>query len=459
MVAISLMTAVQITPDRLARYDVPGPRYTSYPTVPYWKAPFGAAEYREALRELARLEQDPVSVYVHLPFCGYRCHYCGCNVAVATRTDVVDRYLDRVEQELDLVTGIVGHGRRVLQLHLGGGTPNHLTVGQFGRLVQMLERRFAFASNVERSVEADPRLVTREQVQALRAFGFQRISYGVQDFDPVVQAAIGRMQPEAVVRTAVELSREAEFEGINIDLIYGLPQQTTARFARTLEAALALTPDRIACYSYAHVPQVRHNQRLIDASALPSREEKLQLFRMAVDAFTGSGYEWIGMDHFARPADDLAVAARERRLHRDFMGYTTRPAPHLLAFGMSAIGDVAGRFVQNVPRTGAYQRVLDDGELPVERGHRLTDDDWHRRHAILNLMCNLELPHHLVPPPEEESHARLRALVEDGLIAAQSDRYEVTPIGRYFLRNVAMALDAYLPQQLPAARPVFSRTV
>jgi oxygen-independent coproporphyrinogen III oxidase len=452
-------TAVQISPDRLARYDVPGPRYTSYPTVPAWKAPFGAEEYREALRELARLEQDPVSVYVHLPYCGYRCHYCGCNVTVATRTAVVNRYLDRVEREIELATGIVGRGRRVVQLHLGGGTPNLLTVEQLARLVQMLERRFAFASSAERSVEADPRLATRDQVEALRALGFHRISYGVQDFDPVVQAAIGRMQPEAVVRTAVELAREAEFEGINIDLIYGLPEQTAARFARTLETALALAPDRVACYSYAHVPQVRHNQRLIDTSALPSREDKFHLFRMAVDAFTGSGYEWIGMDHFARPADDLAVAARERRLHRDFMGYTTRPAPHLLAFGMSAISDVAGRFVQNVPRTGEYQRVLDAGEFPVERGHRLSDDDRQRRHAILNLMCNLELPHHLVPSPEEESHARLRPLVEDGLIAPRLDRYEVTPIGRYFLRNVAMALDAYLPQQLAEARPVFSRTV
>jgi oxygen-independent coproporphyrinogen-3 oxidase len=207
------------------------------------------------------------------------------------------------------------------------------------------------------------------------------------------------------------------------------------------------------------VPQVRHNQRLIDPAALPSREDKFHLFRMTVDAFTGSGYEWIGMDHFARRADDLALAARERRLHRDFMGYTTRPAPHLLAFGMSAIGDVAGRYVQNVPRTGEYQRVLDAGELPVERGHRLSDDDRSRRRAILQLMCNLELPYDLVPPPEEESHARLRALLDDGLITAHHDRYLVTPIGRYFLRNVAMALDGYLPQQLAGARPVFSRTV
>jgi oxygen-independent coproporphyrinogen-3 oxidase len=459
MVTMSRMATVELAPGHLARYDVPGPRYTSYPTVPAWKGPFGAAEYRDALRALARLEQDPVSVYVHLPFCGYRCHYCACTVTIATRTNVVDRYLDQVERELDLVTAIAGHGRRVLQLHLGGGTPNVLTVGQFGRLRDMLERRFAFAHAAERSVEADPRRVTGEQLDALRACGFQRISYGVQDFDPVVQAAIGRPQPEAVVRDAVELAREAGFEEINIDLVYGLPEQTAERFERTLDAALALRPDRVACYSYAHVPQVRPNQRLIDAAALPSPGEKFHLFRMAVDAFTGSGYEWIGMDHFARPTDALALAARERRLHRDFMGYTTRPAPHLLAFGMSAIGDVAGRYVQNVPRTGEYQRVLDAAELLVERGHRLSVDDLSRRRAILHLMCNLELPYGLVPPPEEESHARLRPLLDDGLITAHNERYEVTPIGRYFLRNIAMALDVYLPQQLAAARPVFSRTV
>jgi oxygen-independent coproporphyrinogen-3 oxidase len=453
------MTAIRIEPARLARYDVPGPRYTSYPTVPAWRAPFGAAEYRQALQDLAGLAEDPVSVYVHLPFCGYRCHYCACTVTLATRADVVDRYLDHVERELELVTGIAGRKHPVLQLHLGGGTPNQLAVGQLERLVEMLEARFAFDRSAERSVEADPRLATRHGTEALRALGFRRISYGVQDFDPAVQAAIGRPQPEAVVREAVELARAAGFAGVNIDLIYGLPLQSPSRFARTLESALELAPDRVACYSYAHVPDARHNQRLIDAATLPSREQKFELFQMAVEAFVGAGFEWIGMDHFARPADDLAAAARERRLHRDFMGYTTRPAPHLLGFGMSAIGDVAGCFVQNVPRTGAYQRALEAGALPVERGHRLSDDDQRRRRAILNLMCSLELPHRLVPLPEEDGHERLRPLVAEGLLAAHADRYEVTPLGRYFLRNIAMALDAYLPRQRPGTRPRFSRTV
>jgi oxygen-independent coproporphyrinogen-3 oxidase len=448
-----------ISPALLARYDVPGPRYTSYPTVPAWTAPFGPADYREALGELRRLDGDPVSVYVHLPFCEYRCHYCACNVTVAKRSSAADGYLDRVERELDLVTEALGRKRRVVQLHLGGGTPNFLTATQFSRLSELLEHRFAFASGGERSLEADPRLVTREQLVTLRELGFQRISYGVQDFDPVVQVAIGRVQPAAVVTEAVELAREVGFEGVNVDLIYGLPEQTAARFERTLGAALALGPDRIACYNYAHVPQVRANQRLVDPSALPSREEKFHLFRMAVEAFTGGGYEWIGLDHFARPGDSLTRAARERWLHRDFMGYTTRATPHLLAFGMSAIGDVAGRLVQNVPRTGQYQRVVDQGELPVERGHRLTYDDRSRRRAILHLMCNLELPFRLLPPPVDESHLRLQPLLDDGLIAAGSGTYEVTPAGRWFLRNIAMTLDAYLPRQVAASRPVFSRTV
>jgi oxygen-independent coproporphyrinogen-3 oxidase len=452
------MPTDRVPSDLIARYDTPGPRYTSYPTVPAWKA-FAPGDYREALVELAGAESEAVSLYVHIPFCGYRCHYCACNVTLAARPDLADDYLDRLERELDLVTEIVGRHRRPLQLHLGGGTPNFLTLPQFSRLTRMLESRFAFGREVERSLEADPRLVTREQLATLRDLGFRRISFGVQDFDPAVQAAIGRRQPEALVREAVELARETGLQGVNIDLIYGLPEQTATRFEHTLQAALALEPDRVACYNYAHVPRVRHNQRLIDATALPSRDDKFHLFQMAVEAFTGNGYEWIGLDHFARQDDELACAAREGRLGRDFMGYTTRTTPHLLGFGMSAIGDIAGRFVQNVPRTGQYERDLDRGEFPVARGLRLSEDDKARRRAILRLMCNLNLPYRLLPPPVDESVGRLKPLVDDGLITAANERYEVTSLGRWFLRNIAMALDAYLPRQVVEGRPVFSRTV
>ena len=453
------MPTAQVPPDLIARYDTPGPRYTSYPTVPAWKRPFGPAEYRDALLDLAGTESEAVSIYVHIPFCGYRCHYCACNVTVAGRPEAADNYLDHLERELDLVTEILGRHRRPRQLHLGGGTPNFLTPAQSSRLSRMLESRFAFEPELERSLEADPRLVTREQLTRLRELGFRRISFGVQDFDPTVQTAIGRPQPEAVVREAVELAREAGFVAINIDLVYGLPNQTVTSFQQTLRAALVLRPERVACYNYAHVPRVRHNQRLIDVSALPSREDKFHLFQLAVEAFTGNGYEWIGLDHFALEDDELARSAREGWLRRDFMGYTTRTAPHLLAFGMSAIGDIAGRFIQNVPRTGQYQRELDRGELPVERGHRLSDDDKARRLAILRLMCHLDLPYRMLPPPADQSAARLQPLVDDGLITRAGERYEVTSLGRWFLRNIAMALDAYLPQQVAEARPVFSRTV
>jgi oxygen-independent coproporphyrinogen III oxidase len=453
------MPDAPVPAELIARYDVPAPRYTSYPTVPAWTAPFGPDDYRAALAELAEAEGESLALYVHIPFCEYRCHYCACNVTLARRREVADGYLDRLERELDLVTEVLGRHRRPQQLHLGGGTPNFLTVGQSNRLAGMLESRFALGTEVERSIEADPRLVSPEQLAGLRELGFTRISFGVQDFDPVVQAAIGRLQPEAGVRQAVELARETGFEGVNVDLVYGLPSQTPARFERTLRETLALRPDRIACYNYAHVPALRPNQRLIDAGSLPSREEKFQLFRMAVDAFTGGGYQWIGLDHFAREDDELARAAREGRLRRDFMGYTTRATGHLLGFGMSAIGDVAGRFVQNVSRTGQYQRLLDRGELPVERGHRLSDDDKVRRLAILRLMCQLDLPYRMLPAPADESVTRLRPLVDDGLVAEAGEGYQVTPLGRWFLRNIALALDAYLPRQAARDRPVFSRAV
>lgn len=452
------MPRLQIPPHLIARYDTSGPRYTSYPTVPAWKGPFGPADYRAALVDLAGAESDALALYVHVPFCEHRCHYCACTITLARRRDIADVYLDRLEREIELVTQILGRRRRLLQIHLGGGTPNFFTPAQLRRLSEMLHHCFVFGPEGEASLEADPRLVTREQLATARDLGFRRISFGVQDFDPVVQIAIGRHQPEPVVRDALELARETGFESVNIDLIYGLPEQTVVSFERTLQATLELHPDRVACYNYAHVPRVRTNQRLIDASALPAPLEKFHLFQMAVETFTGSGYQWIGLDHFAREDDELTRAASEGWLRRDFMGYTTRTSPHLLGFGMSAIGDVAGRFVQNVPRTGKYQRELDEGKLPVERGHRLSDDDRTRRAAILRLMCNLDLPYAMLPPPADRTAGLLQPLLDDGLISRAREGYKVTWLGRWFLRNIAMALDAYLPE-LDDARPAFSRTV
>ncbi len=459
------MSDVIITPDLLARYNKPGPRYTSYPTVPAWTESFGEAEYREALADVAACPDDTISVYVHLPFCAEHCAYCGCNATVTRRAEVVDVYLDRVERELAIVTPLLGGKRRVVQLHWGGGTPNFLNEAQMTRLVGMLSDHFAIDWAGEISLEIDPRIVTVEQLAQIRALGFNRISMGVQDINPEVQAAIGRIQPFAQTAKLYRACRDLGFTGVNLDLVYGLPLQTPETFGETLQAIGDLRPDRIAYFSYAHVPWVKPRQKLIDATKLPDAFTKFSLFRMAIDSLAEAGYDWVGMDHFALRDDDLAVAARELRLHRNFMGYTTRPAPHMLAFGMSSIGELAGRFAQNEPHLGRYQKMIDAGQLPIVKGYKLTDDDLLRRMVILHLMCNLELPYTLtrarfgvdLREALGEDLERMEAYVEDGFIDLLPDRVQVTPLGRFFVRLLAMELDAHLVKT--AQKQVFSKTV
>ena len=446
-----------ITPELLERYDRPGPRYTSYPPIPNWSDRFGEADYREALAELAG-GSDPVAVYVHLPFCVERCWYCGCNATVTPRQEVQRAYVDRLERELAMVGGALGGRRVARQIHWGGGTPNYLPSEQIDRLLELLGRHFEPASGAELSIEIDPRVSSPAQLEFLRQAGFQRISFGVQDLDPGVQAAMGRVQPEAILRELHAAGRGLDFHSINFDLVYGLPRQTADSFRRTLDAVIELSPDRIACFGYAHVPWARANQRRIDAGLLPGRQERFALFQLAVETLTAAGYHWIGLDHFARPADELSVALAEGRLRRNFMGYLPDPAPHLLAFGTSGIGDVAGRFVQNDPALGRYQRGIDAGRLPVVKGHRLSPDDQVRRRAIERLMCTLELPYALFPPPASAGDPLepFRPFADEGFIALGRDRLRVTPLGRYFLRNLCMVLDAYL---VPGGTPRFSRTV
>jgi oxygen-independent coproporphyrinogen-3 oxidase len=433
--------------------------------VPFWSQSFGVAEYRAALRDVADAPAEPLALYVHLPFCLSRCHYCGCNATVTKRAVVVDAYLDRVEREVELVTQTLGCGQRVVQLHLGGGTPNFLMTHQLNRLMGLLRGHFQIAAGAELLIECDPRIGSREQLEVLRGLGFNRVSFGVQDVDPLVQAAIGRIQPLHRTQELVTVSRELGFESVNLDLVYGRPSQMPDRFARTLEAALALLPDRLACFSYAHVPWMHANQKRIDTTLLPAAHVKFGLFEQAIVTLRAAGYSWIGLDHFARFDDELALAQRERRLFRNFMGYTVMPATHLLAFGTSAIGEVAGRFVQNNPKLGAYQKSLDDHRLPVVRGHRLSNDDRLRREVILHLMCNLELPYALTSerfgapldvllPDEFE---RLRAYRAEGFIDELPDRLVVTELGRYFLRVLCMELDAY--HDLARDGPRFSKAI
>lgn len=454
-----------IASELVERYNRPGPRYTSYPTVPVWSHTFGATAYQQALYDLAALPNEVLSLYVHLPFCVARCAYCGCNATVTRKPAVVDTYLDCIERELDLVTAIIGRQRRVVQLHWGGGTPNFLDVAQTRRLYQALATRFVIEPEGEISVEVDPRIAARERLENLRTLGFNRISLGVQDFDPFVQMAIGRMQSTEVTVDTYNICRELAFTSVNLDLVYGLPGQTAFSFERTLQQLIDLGPDRIACFNYAHMPSLRPNQKRVDTTYMPDPLEKFDFFRLAVETLTEAGYEWLGMDHFARSDDELSVAARARQLHRNFMGYTTRPATQMLAFGMSAISELVDRYVQNDAKLGNYQQAVMAGQFPIVRGYYLSADDRLRRAAINSLMCNFELPYNLSVPgyaptvaaalgPELE---RLRPYADEGFLSFAADRIVVTTLGRFFIRNICMELDAYLGAE--HNRGHFSRTV
>lgn len=453
---LTIDDAPQVPSGLLAKYDTAGPRYTSYPTVPAWSTAFADDEYRRALR-VAGASGTPLAVYAHFPYCAAKCYYCGCNALTTSRPETIDRYLDDLEAELDMVVGELGRSHRTAQMHWGGGTPNLLDERQLARAFTLFAARFRFTDDVELSVEADPRLVTRDQLRTLRALGFARISFGVQDLDRDVQEAIGRLQSPALVRDVCEAARDAGFEGLNIDLIYGLPRQTAETFARTIEQAVALRPDRVACFGYAHLPAQRAHQKVIDEAELPDASTRAALFQQAVNAFTAAGYAWIGLDHFARHDDPLAVAQREGRLHRNFMGYTTMPAAHLVGVGMSAISDAGGAFAQNDHKLGAWRERIHEGRLATVRGHWLSDDDRARQEAILQLMCNLQLPYDALPIPLDELRRRFAPFEADALAEFGVDRVSVTPMGRFFIRNMAMELDAYLPGQQGQGR--FSRTV
>ncbi len=450
---------------RMERHTTTLPRYTSYPTVPFWDSGFGEADYVEALDEAGTTPERPLSVYVHLPFCGKRCYYCGCNAVAGHRTETVDRYLERLSWEIEGVVDRIGAHRSVTQLHWGGGTPNFLTDEQTVRLFGMLARAFHLEADAEISIEMDPRVATPSQPPLLKALGFNRLSMGVQDFDARVQAAIGRIQPESDTVSLLDGARAAGFESVNFDLVYGLPYQTPESFGRTLRRVVELAPDRVATFSYAHLPHLRRIQQAVDATGLPEPRAKLELFLDTVDAFEAAGYQWIGFDHFAHPDDELSVAARERRLLRNFMGYTTHAAPDQVAFGMSGIGCIAGRFVQNDAGLKSWEESLEAGHFPVVRGHRLSDDDRLRSHVIQHLMCNLELPDDLTVDSfggtlQELLGPDLPGLepyVDEGFLHRTSRGWEVTTTGRFFLRNVASTFDPYLVRA--AERPMFSSTV
>lgn len=458
-------TAVHVDLDLVRRYNRPGPRYTSYPTAPHFSADYGSADFERDL--VAEGSETPLSLYVHLPFCRSLCYYCGCHMKVTQRPEVIERYLDALKREIDLVARRLTPGRPVVQVHWGGGTPTYLTPDQIADVGAWLHDRFTIASDAEISLEADPRGLTEARVAAAAAAGFNRISIGVQDVDATVQEAIHRVQPVALVDQAVRWSRRHGFQSVNFDLVYGLPHQTAERFAHTIDVVRRLAPDRIALFSYAHVPSLKKHQRLISTDDLPAPDEKLRIFKMATERLTGpAGYRFIGMDHFARPDDELAVAQDRGELHRNFQGYSTRAGADVVAFGVSGISQLDGAYAQNVKGLPAYYDRIGDERLATYRGYRVTPEDRLRRDVIMQLMCHF----HLDVADVERRHGvdfattfadaldALAPMEDDGLVTLRPESIHVNPTGRLLIRNVAMAFDAYLQPRGNDA-PAYSSTV
>jgi oxygen-independent coproporphyrinogen-3 oxidase len=461
-------TASRVPIELLRQYDKPGPRYTSYPTAVEFHEGFDEAAYRERLAAASTRADDPLSLYIHLPFCRERCTFCGCMVVITQKPEVSEKYLAYLHRELAMLAEALGPRRRIVQYHWGGGTPTYLTVTQMASLHAEVTRHFTIEAGAEVAIEVDPRVTSFEQLALLRELGFNRLSMGVQDMTPEVQEAIGRVQPEAVTRSLYDEARRLGFESINIDLIYGLPLQTTVSFGQTVDSVIALRPDRVAAYSYAHVPWVRAHQKGIDAAALPTGDRKLDLFAEAMDRFLAAGYHQIGMDHFALPGDELARAAAAGRLHRNFMGYTVRPAADMIGAGVSAIGDVAGAFAQNVKKLSTYYTSIDEGRFPIERGYPLDDDDEIRRQVILGLMCAFEIDfaafaartgHGFAEYFAHELQELAAGPMRDGLVIADDRHLALTTAGRMLVRNVAMVFDRHLRARTTGTSPVFSRTV
>ncbi len=460
-------TATSVPIELLRKYDRPGPRYTSYPTAPVWTGEVGSDDYVNALRTAATHKDSPLALYCHIPFCRSRCFYCGCNTCITRNHDSIDSYIDVLEREVDAVALHLGDRTRVSQLHFGGGTPTFIGEDGIERIMQTLDRRFSFADDAERSIELDPRVTTSDQLRYLARRGFNRVSLGVQDLDPVVQQAIGRIQPEPVVAKMLEECRDLDFRGINFDLIYGLPFQTTERFRDTLHKVIAMRPDRLAVYSFAYLPSVKSNQAKIQPEDLPTTEEKYRLFALAVEMLTAAGYRQIGMDHFALPDDELSLAQQDGRLHRNFMGYTVQAAPDMIGFGMSSIGYIDHSFFQNESGLDSYRKAIQQHGLAVYRGMRLSSDDLVRQYVISSLMCNFFLPFDDFrrrfgvdfQSAFIDECRRLKEFFRDDFLVETDSGLAISPIGRTFVRNIAMTFDAYLGDNGKGKPATFSRTI
>ncbi len=461
----SRIEIAQVSDEILEKYNRPGPRYTSYPTAPVWKDDFGPADFEAAAAE-ADERCTPVSLYMHLPFCESLCLFCACNVSIQKDKRVAIPYLAALKKEIEHVAPMISRRRRVIQFHWGGGTPTYLSPAQMEDLFAYTRERFTFANDAEIGIEVDPRVTTFDHLEALRRLRFNRLSMGIQDFQPKVQQTIHRIQPYQMTRDLILSARQLGFESLNVDLIYGLPYQSAESFRATIDKVLTLAPDRIAMFSYAHVPWLKKQQGSFQAH-LPEGREKFRILRAGLEGFLNAGYVYIGMDHFALPGDELAIAQQNRTLHRNFQGYTTKAGADLYGMGVSAISSIGAAYAQNRREVPVYQTSIAERGSATMRGYRLSKDDEIRREVIGRLLCHTVIPKSEVERDFgivfddyfREELGRLEEPRAEGLVALAPGEIRVTPLGRIFIRNVAMIFDRYLREQQMDQKPLFSKTL
>jgi oxygen-independent coproporphyrinogen-3 oxidase len=456
---------LRVSEEFLARYNRPGPRYTSYPTAPVWNDSFGPADL-EKVHEEAERAKSPVSLYMHIPFCESLCLFCACNVIIQKDKRVSPPYLDILKREVEHISRSVSRDRPVVQFHWGGGTPTYLTPAQIEELFGFTREHFTFAPDAEIGIEVDPRVTSREHLETLRNLGFNRLSMGIQDFHPLVQKTINRVQPFELTAGLIQSARVLGFESVNVDLIYGLPYQTAETFTHTVDQILELTPDRVALFSYAHVPWLKKQQNSFEGH-LPEGMQKFEIFRTGLLKFLASGYLYIGMDHFAKPGDELAVSQQNRTLHRNFQGYTTKAGADLYGMGITAISGIQNAYAQNQRDIPSWEKAVARRGIATMRGYHLSDDDRLRRAVISRLLC------HTIVLKQEISQefgidfdsyfadelARLESFRQDGLVVLDPGEIRTTWLGRIFIRNLAMIFDPYLEKQHLNAKPLFSKTL
>ena len=450
---------------KFTKYSKPGPRYTSYPTALEFSTDFAYDTYLEKLK--TQEKSRPLSLYFHLPFCRNACYFCGCNVVFTSKPEKMDRYIGYLKREMDILAEHLDTSRKVIQLHFGGGTPTFMSAEQLQQIIEAIRAHFPnIAADAEISCEIDPRHIDEAQMKVLAEGGFNRVSFGIQDFNEKVQEAVHRIQPYEITKNAMDLARKYKMQSVNVDLIYGLPYQTLETFKETLKLAVSLDPDRFAVFNYAHVPWLKKTMRKIDETTLPRPDEKLAIMQYTIDFMEKSGYKMIGMDHFAKPEDELFKAIEKGELHRNFQGYTTKGGADLVGIGLTSIGEGADYYAQNFKEMASYEAAIDAGRLPFERGVSHSADDLIRQHVIMELMSNFKLDIKRfeakfgVKFDEYFADAldELQPMVHEELLEIAPDRIECSPTGTLLIRNIAMAFDAYMKKHA-GSKKTFSKTV